>query len=99
MDSKTRNTNLICCSVYDSAVGVYFQPFFARSRLDAVRSFGDAVTQDGHVFSKHPEDFTLFSLAEWSEDSGEFIPSITPEKLCTALELAQQAPDPRQVQG
>lgn len=89
---------LVVASIYDSAVGNYFQPFFARSKLEAIRSFGDAIAQKDHVFAKHPEDFTLFSLAEWSEDSGEFIPHMAPEKLATGLEIlsAMRARDPRQ---
>lgn len=78
---------LVVASVFDTKVGVYFQPFFARSRAEAIRSFSDAVSQSDHVFGKHPEDFTLFCLAEWDEESGQFETLPAPSCLGTALEL------------
>lgn len=84
---------MIVASVFDSAVGVYFQPFFARSRREALRSFVDAATQSGHTFNKHPGDFSLFVLAEWNEESGRFENKAAPECLGTALEHIAREPD------
>ena len=86
--------SLICASVYDNAVGVYFQPFFARSRAEAIRSFRDAATQEGHPFNKHPADFTLFCLATWDEESGSFEPLAAPANLGNALEHIPVDPIP-----
>lgn len=84
---------LVVASVFDTAVGVYFQPFFARSRAEAIRSFADAASQEGHPFNKHPADFTLFVLATWDEESGSFTPLAAPASLGNALEhMAREDP-------
>lgn len=58
------------CSVRDDAVSAFMQPFFARSKNEARRSFGDAVADPKMEFGKHPKDYALFCLGEW-DDSGE----------------------------
>lgn len=93
----SKASKLVVCSVFDSKVGVYFQPFFARSRAEAIRSFTDATDNDGHVFSRHPEDFTLFVLAEWDEETGGFASLAAPASLGTALEHKSRKKDPPQL--
>lgn len=85
--------NLVVAAVFDSAVGVYFQPFFARSRADALRSFTDAASQEGHQFNRHAGDYSLFILAEWSEENGHFENLTAPDNLGTALEHISRLPD------
>ena len=84
---KTHETGtLVACSVYDEAVGCYFQPFFARSRAEAIRSFRDSVNQEGHPFNNHPKDFSLHVLAEWNENDGGFRPLPAFDNLGSALD-------------
>ena len=73
---------LTVCSVKDQKVGVYFQPFFARTKAEAMRTFQDLATEPEHMFAKHPEDFVLFLLSEWNEDNGYFDNMPTPIALC-----------------
>ena len=94
---QTKAGQLVCASVFDAKVGVYFQPFFARSTAEALRSFGDTVNQEGHIFNKHPADFTLFLLARWNEENGLFVPTSTPISLAVGIELIQSAEDERQI--
>lgn len=89
--------NLVVCAVFDSAVGVYFQPFFARSRGEALRSFVDISNKPGHTFNSHPGDFSLFVLAEWSEENGRFDNKPAPENLGTALEHISREPEDPQL--
>ncbi|WNK12782.1 MAG: nonstructural protein [Microvirus sp.] len=79
---------LLVCSVYDGAVGAYLQPFFARSKAEAIRSFSDAVGNSESPFAKHKADFTLLVLGAFDDQSGELVYSgVGPEKVITALEL------------
>ena len=89
---------LCVCAVFDVKVGVFFQPFFARSRGEALRSFVDQAQQEGHVFQKHPGDFSLFVLASWLEDNGSFENEVPAVNLGTALEHVsrESVPDPAQ---
>ena len=86
MERQMKVGKLLMAAVYDSAVGVYFQPFFARSRAEALRSFVDVANTDGHPFNNHPGDYTLFILAEWDEESGRFSQADAYDCLGTALE-------------
>ena len=89
-------SEFIVCSVYDSAVGAYLQPFYARSLAQAVRSFAQATAQAGHPFNDFPGDYTLFIIAEWNEDTGVFESRQAYERVGNGLELGQ---DPLQPSG
>lgn len=74
-------------SVYDAAVGAYMQPFFMRSKGEALRGWMDAVNDPKTQFHAHPKDFTLFEIAEYDEDDGSIIPYSAKVALGNALEL------------
>jgi len=79
-------------AVYDAAVGCYMQPFFLRSKGEALRSFMDAVSDRKTQFSIHPEDFSLFQVGEYEEATGTLIPSLTPVKIVAALDVVRIPP-------
>lgn len=58
-------------AVYDMKVGAYMPPFTMRSRGEAVRSFMDAVADKSGQFIKHPEDYALWSIGDFNDQSGE----------------------------
>lgn len=58
-------------SIYDSKAEAYFPPFFLPNKSMAIRQFGDMVTDDKYQTSKHPEDYTLFHLGQWNDNSSE----------------------------
>ena len=61
-----------------------------------MRSFKQAVNQDGHQFNLHPGDYTLFVLATWNEETGAFDPLIAPDNLGTATEHLEPDGPPAQ---
>ena len=85
--------NLVICCVYDSAVGQYLTPFFQRSKMEALRSFGTFANQEGHDFQRYSADYTLFALGEFNPDDGTIDHYQAPERLAVAIELIQQRPD------
>lgn len=72
-------------SVFDHKVGAFFQPFFARTVAEAERMFADSCADPEHLFCKHPEDFTLFVIGEFHQDSGVMECVSTPEPVAKAL--------------
>lgn len=60
------------CCVYDSKAEAYMRPFVAQSTAAAIRSFGDEVNSGNKEspLVSHPEDFTLFEIAQWDEMHG-----------------------------
>lgn len=61
-------------TVRDRAIDAYGQPFYATSVGGAVRSFSDEINnaREGNQLNKHPEDFDLFLLGEFDDNTGEF---------------------------
>lgn len=75
-------------TVLDTKVGAYMTPFFSRSRGEAIRSFQDACSQPDSAFSKHPEDFVMFHLGEYDDNTAEF-KLIAPESLAKAIDFVK----------
>lgn len=75
-------------SVFDSATRVYERPFCAFNQAAARRSFVDHVNGDvethGSVVT-HPEDFDLFRVGEFDDESGVTTP-FAPQLVITGLE-------------
>lgn len=78
-------------SVFDSKAEAYLQPFFSTTVGMAMRSFGDAVKDEGHQFHKHAADYTLFQIGEFDDEKG-LLSSTTHVNLGCALEyLSKEA--------
>jgi len=59
-------------TIRDSAAEAFMRPFFAQSSGAAIRSFSDMVNSDDkdHPVGQHPEDYTLFSIGSFDEQTG-----------------------------
>ena len=75
-------------SIYDAAASAFAQPFFMHNDGLAIRAFQDNVNtkEDNHI-SKHPDQFTLFKLAEYEDSTGKFEPLETPKSMALGIEL------------
>ncbi len=58
--------------VYDSKTEQYLPPITHSAKGEAIRSFSDAINQEGTLFNNHPADFTLFEVGEYSPEDGSF---------------------------
>lgn len=71
-------------SIYDFKSGVYLVPFPARSEVDAVRQITSSFDDNSIMQTpagKKPEEFGLYSIGCFDDESGEIIPS-RPELIC-----------------
>lgn len=57
-------------SVKDSAVGAFMQPFTSQSRGAAIRAFADAVNDSSTPMNKHPDDYELYEIGTFEEETG-----------------------------
>jgi len=73
----------VVCAVRDSASGLFGQPFFVPSTAVAVRGFSDAIakSEDNSDLVKHPEDFALFELGSFDDETGKFVNVSDPRQL------------------
>lgn len=76
------------CSVFDSKVGAFQQPFFARTAGEAVRMFEDAVKKPDSGFFAHPGDYSLFDLGSFDDSTGKFEMPTAPVELVAGGSLA-----------
>lgn len=73
-------------TVYDTAVEAYMQPFFMRSKGEAIRSFEAACKDPEHNFAKNPTDFVLFWIGSYDDETAQITQDNPPVSLGTALE-------------
>lgn len=66
-------------AVHDSKAEAYMNPFFLQNDNMAIRGFSDAVNGDTPI-NKHPSDYTLFHIGNYSEVSGSIEP-VEPKSL------------------
>ena len=62
-------------AVYDEKAKAYLPPFFQPNDAMAVRIFTDCVNdENGHPFSIHPEDYTLYKIGTFDDATGTIEP-------------------------
>lgn len=74
-------------SVYDNKAGFYMAPFFLQSTAEGIRSFTDAANDPHIAISKHPEDYTLFELGSFDDQTGVFTQHVAMIPLGCAAEF------------
>ena len=70
--------------IFDAAATAAMRPFFAQSAGAAIREFTDIVNNPEHPIGEHPEDYTLFAIGEFNEQSGT-LEGCTPASLGNGL--------------
>lgn len=78
-------------SILDTAVGAFGRPVFTRSKGEALRIFIDEVNrpntdQQPNAMNAHPEDYRLFYLGSFDDNTGHFTTPEIPEHLMDARE-------------
>lgn len=77
--------------VKDRATDVFLNIFTEQTANAAIRAFGDAVNSQGsdNGFNKHPDDFDLYLLGSFDEDSGVIVPESPPSVVVRAKDLVR----------
>lgn len=74
--------------VYDAKAQAYLPPFFLPRKQMAVRAFAECVNSSEHQFGKWPNDYTLFHIGAFNDETG-LIDSFAPVSLGNGLEHLQ----------
>jgi len=84
--------HLFVVCVKDRAAEVFNRPFFVPHRNVAIRDFTDEVNRAAadNQLNKHPDDFDLYLLGEFNDNTGEFSIS-TPQVLVRAKDVMQSS--------
>lgn len=57
-------------AIKDRAVQAFMQPFFAPTIGAAIRAFSDGINDKQHAMNAHPDDYDLYHIGEWTDNSG-----------------------------
>lgn len=79
-------------TVYDSKVEAYLQPFYVRSKGEAIRAFTETVNDPQSLVGKHPADYTLFEIGEFDDQTAKIKSLAANISLGTAIEFLR-SPD------
>lgn len=77
-------------TVYDTKVLAYLPPFYMQTKPAAIRAITDTMQDPSHQFSKHPEDYVLFHLGDFDDNTAAIIPLKVPLALAGLHELVPQ---------
>ena len=75
------------CAVKDRAVDAYNRPIYVPTVGVAIRSFTDEVNRKDSELSNHPEDYDLYELGVWDDQTATYTPLETPRVITRAQDI------------
>ncbi|AXH77456.1 MAG: nonstructural protein [Microviridae sp.] len=78
-------------SIFDTKLADFAPPFCSLTEASAIRSFTDEINSGQSPLAKHPEDFSLYMLAEYDSSTGTF-DTYSPVNLMTAAAVVKPVP-------
>lgn len=81
-------------AVYDSKVKYFHKPMFMRNKGEALRSWTEVANEKDHAISRHPEDFVLFELGDYDDQTATITMHTAPEPLGSAVQFKQTLTQP-----
>jgi hypothetical protein len=78
-------------SVFDEKASSFGSPFYLETDGMALRLFSDQVTDSSHpsLLNQHPEDFKLYCIGQFDNDSGEVIKESQPRFLANGSDFVE----------
>lgn len=83
---------LVMSCVYDVKGETFSQPWFTTTAAAAVRTFGDLVNnpERGGLIYTHPEDYQLFEMGVFDDNSGKFHTLDIPKHLVSGSSIRSE---------
>ena len=80
---------MVIVSILDTAAGAYGRPAFVASEGVAVRQFQDEVNRadENNQLYKHPDDFQLFYLGTYDDNTGGMDLLASPKMIARAKDI------------
>lgn len=76
-------------AIRDRALGAYMQPWVAQTPGLATRMFQDELgNKEGQMF-RHPDDYDLYHIGEFNQDTGVLVPKTSAQLLASGKNLKQ----------
>lgn len=61
----------VVISIFDAAAGTYSRPEYVPAAPVALRGFREQVNEKGSHLSKHADDYTLYEMGAFDDNSGK----------------------------
>jgi hypothetical protein len=74
-------------SIHDQKAEAYNTPFFQKTKGEALRNFTTGVNDPKTTLNQYPEDFDLWEMGDWDDQTGKFEPYETPKHIAKAIEM------------
>lgn len=75
-------------AVYDKLAEMFMQPFRSANKLKALQGFKDVANDPKSNINKHPEDYQLFEIGTFNEETAERTNEL--KLLATASDLIEK---------
>lgn len=79
---------MLAFSIYDEKAKVFHQPFYFSQRGEAVRVISDTVSDPKTSLNRHPEDYKLYQIGSFDDNSGRLESLDVPELICNVSDFA-----------
>lgn len=86
-------------AIYDSKAAAYSPPFFQNTIATGIRAFGRICSDQESMVCQFPEDYTLFEVGEWDDQTGRMYPLETPRSLGLATEHKARQAEPMAIES
>lgn len=77
-------------SIRDAKAEVFNAPFYQKTHGEAERSFQQLVNDEKSTVNKFAEDFDLYYLGQYDDNTGKFEGLDTPQHMQKAISFRQQ---------
>lgn len=74
-------------SIRDAKAEIYNAPFFQKTHGEAERNFTQLVNDEKSTVAKFPEDFDLYFLGTYDDNTGKVQPLDTPQHMLKAINI------------
>jgi len=78
------------CTVRDRAVDAFGQPIFVNALGAAIRSFSDEINRTGSTFNQHPEDYDLYEIGEYNDQTAQIFPLNLPRQIAIGKDCVRK---------
>lgn len=76
------------CAVKDRAVDAYNRPLYVPTVGVAIRSFNDECNKKDSELHTHPEDYDLYELGQWDDQTAVYVALEQPRVIARAQDIA-----------
>lgn len=89
MRGKRDKMNLHIYSIRDQKGEAFLTPFFQKTHGEAERSFRELTKNKDSLVSKYPEDYDLYHIGKYDDQTGVIQPNDTPQHIIKAVQAKE----------